>query len=125
MKCLSRVSQACLLLLPAAGFSQSGQPDEKIVFVRPDPVIIASSSGVRLSADPVGGAIHAVEDPSMEFHAKADAKMNLLAVMNPDGSGNFETICAGIWMSLLLARPTVIICAKAFTPRRFLIAAIA
>src|SRR5262249_19110471 len=68
-------------------FAQGNKASEKIVFVRPDPVIITSSSGVHLSADPVGGAIHAEEDPSMQFHANADARMNSLAVMNPDGSG--------------------------------------
>jgi Tol biopolymer transport system component len=77
------------LLLPSAGlFSQtSGKPAEKIIFVRPDPVITTAPSGVRLSADPVKGGINSVDDPSMKFNAKADAKMNLLAFMNPDGSG--------------------------------------
>jgi Tol biopolymer transport system component len=87
MEGFDKAHLAVLLLLTTAAFSQSSSPAEKIVFVRPDPVIIASSSGVRLSADPVRGTINSVEDPSMEFHATADAKMNLLAVMNPDGSG--------------------------------------
>jgi TolB protein len=79
-----------LLLAAATGFSQAGKPSEKIVFVRPDPVITTESSGVRLSADPVGGAINSVDDPSMQFHSVSDAKMNLLATMNPDGSGIAE-----------------------------------
>ena len=45
-------------LLSNSGFSQSGGK-EKIVFVRPDPVITTEPSGrVHLSADPVGGAIN-------------------------------------------------------------------
>lgn len=75
----------CILFLSLSGFAQKAKQVEKIVFVRPDPLIIASSSGVRLSADPIGGSINSVEDPAMQFHAKADAKMNLLATMNPDG----------------------------------------
>jgi Tol biopolymer transport system component len=75
-----------LLLIPA-GFAQGGKPSEKIIFVRPDPIITTAPSGVRLSADPVGGAINSVDDPSVQFHAASDAKMNLLAVMNPDGTG--------------------------------------
>ena len=82
----------CVCLLAAVpGFSQSaGKASEKIVFVRPDPVITAESSGVRLSADPVQGTINSVDDPSMQFHSVSDAKMNLLATMNPDGSGIAE-----------------------------------
>lgn len=82
----------CALLAAITAFSQN-KPAEKIVFVRPDPLILASSSGVRLSADTraadsTGGVmINSVEDPGMQFHANADAKMNLLATMNPDGSG--------------------------------------
>jgi TolB protein len=80
---------SCVLALPA--FSQSGsKASEKIVFVRPDPVITAESSGVRLSADPVKGTINSVDDPSMQFHAVSDAKMNLLATMNLDGTGIAE-----------------------------------
>ena len=82
-----RLFLACVPFVVSQLFAQANKAPEKIVFVRPDPVIIASSSGVRLSADPVGGAIHSVEDPSMQFHANADAKMNSLAEMNPDGSG--------------------------------------
>ncbi|HEY1678742.1 MAG TPA: hypothetical protein VGG04_13595 [Candidatus Sulfotelmatobacter sp.] len=82
-----RLFLACVPFAISQLFAQTNKAAEKIVFVRPDPVIIASSSGTRLSADPVGGAIHAVEDPSMQFHANADAKMNSLAEMNPDGSG--------------------------------------
>jgi dipeptidyl aminopeptidase/acylaminoacyl peptidase len=73
------------LVIAAPALSQS-KASEKIVFVRPDPVITVHSSGMRLSADPVRGTINAVEDPSMGFRAAADAKMNLLAAMNPDGS---------------------------------------
>jgi dipeptidyl aminopeptidase/acylaminoacyl peptidase len=82
----------CVCLLAAVpGFSQSaGKASEKIVFVRPDPVITAESSGVRLSADPVQGTINSVDDPSMQFHSVSDAKMNLLATMNPDGTGIAE-----------------------------------
>jgi Tol biopolymer transport system component len=68
-------------------FSQTGKPPEKIVFVRPDPVITTSSDGVRLSANYIGGGINSVDDPGMGFHSVSDAKMNLLATMNPDGSG--------------------------------------
>lgn len=82
-----RLFLACFPFVISQLFAQGNKAPEKIVFVRPDPVIIASSSGTRLSADPVGGAIHSVEDPSMQFHANADAKMNSLAEMNPDGSG--------------------------------------
>src|SRR5579872_2198348 len=83
----SAVSVVFLLSSSLFGYPQSAPTKEKIVFVRPDPVIIASSAGVRLSADPVRGTITSVDDPSMQFHANADAKMNLLAVMNPDGTG--------------------------------------
>jgi Tol biopolymer transport system component len=85
--CRTTPSYLCLILVSSFAYAQSGPSKEKIVFVRPDPVIVASSSGTRLFADPVGGAIHAVEDPSMQFNANADAKMNLLATMNPDGTG--------------------------------------
>lgn len=77
----------CILFLSLSGFAQKAKQVEKIVFVRPDPLFFASSSGVRLSGDPKTGQINAVEDPAMQLRAKADAKMNLLAVMNPDGSG--------------------------------------
>jgi TolB protein len=77
---------ASLFFLSAAAFSQS-KPAERILFVRPDPIILTHSSMQHLSADPVGGTINSVDDPSMNFSAKADAKMNLLATMNPDGSG--------------------------------------
>jgi Tol biopolymer transport system component len=88
MKYFRGTIRICVLLSAVAGFSQTvARPAEKIVFVRPDPVILASSSGVRLSPNYVGGGINAVDDPGMQFHANADAKMNLLATMNPDGSG--------------------------------------
>jgi Tol biopolymer transport system component len=79
----------CLLFVASSvAFSQSsGKPAEKIIFVRPDPVIVGSAEAIHLSADPVGGGINAVEDPGRRYHATADAKMNLLAVMNSDGSG--------------------------------------
>ena len=81
----------CGWLLAVPGFSQTGgKTAEKIIFVRPDPVITTSSSGVRLSADPLGGGINSVDDPAMQFHAASDAKMNLLATMNPDGTGITE-----------------------------------
>src|ERR1035438_10568314 len=82
----------CVCLLAAVpGFAQSGgKTSEKIVFVRPDPVITVESSDVRLSADPVQGTMNSVDDPSMQFHSVSDAKMNLLATMNPDGSGIAE-----------------------------------
>ena len=73
-----------------AAFSQAGKPTEKIVFVRPDPVVTTASAFTHDSADPVGGSINTVDDPAMKFHAAADAKMNQLAVMNPDGSGIVE-----------------------------------
>jgi hypothetical protein len=69
---------ACSLAVPA--FSQGGvKATEKIVFVRPDPLVTTSPEAVHMSADPVGGAIHAQDDPGVQFHAAADAKMNLLA----------------------------------------------
>jgi Tol biopolymer transport system component len=85
----------CVSLLTAApGFSQSGgKASERIVFVRPDPVITTASSGVRLSgdtraSDSKGGVkLNSVDDPGMLYHAASDAKMNLLATMNSDGSG--------------------------------------
>lgn len=40
-----------------------------------------------LSANYVGGGINRVDNPAMRFNSVADAKMNLLAVMNPDGTG--------------------------------------
>ena len=87
--CVAFCASVCLLAVPA--FSQGGgKATEKIVFVRPDPVITTESSGVRLSGDPVGGAINSVDDPSMQFHSVSDAKMNLLATMNPDGTGIAE-----------------------------------
>jgi Tol biopolymer transport system component len=86
MKGLRIMLCACLLAVPA--FSQGGvRATEKIVFVRPDPLITTSPEAVHMSADPVGGAIHAQDDPGVQFHAASDAKMNLLATMNPDGSG--------------------------------------
>src|SRR5271154_1502689 len=94
MKFFQAVAAVGLVSATAAGFAQSGK--EKIVFVRPDPVITSHSSGVRLSADYAGaGAINSVDDPSMEFAAAADAKMNLLAVMNPDGSGIVDLHVSG------------------------------
>jgi Tol biopolymer transport system component len=94
MKFFQAVAAVGLVSATAAGFAQSGK--EKIVFVRPDPVITSHSSGVRLSADYAGaGAINPVDDPSMEFAAAADAKMNLLAVMNPDGSGIVDLHVSG------------------------------
>jgi Tol biopolymer transport system component len=80
----------CGLMIAVPGFSQTGGKAEKIVFVRPDPVITTESSGVRLSADPVQGTINSVDDPSMQFHSVSDAKMNLLATMNTDGSAIAE-----------------------------------
>jgi len=78
---------AFLLSVIVTAVSQTGnRAPEKIVFVRPDPLILASSSASHLSADPIGGAIHAVEDPSMKFQANSDARMNLLAVMDLDGT---------------------------------------
>ena len=90
MKCFQVVFRISLLLAAAAGFCQAGKPVEKIVFVRPDPIVTGTAESVHLSADAVGGAINAVDDPGMRFHASADALMNLLAVMNPDGSGITE-----------------------------------
>ena len=65
---------ACSLALPA--FSRvSGNGTEKIVFVRPDPVITTASSGVRLSgdtraSDSKGGVkLNSVDDPGMLYHA--------------------------------------------------------
>jgi hypothetical protein len=87
MKRLPGAIQIPVLLCAAAAFSQTGaKPAEKIVFVRPDPVITIRSSMKHDSADPIGGAIHSVDDPGMDFRAASDAKMNLLATMNLDGS---------------------------------------
>lgn len=91
MKYFRGIIQLCVMLAAVVGFAQSGaKPTEKIVFVRPDPVITTSSAFTHDSADPVGGAINTVDDPRMNFSAAADAKMNLLATMNPDGSGIAE-----------------------------------
>ena len=88
---MKRCGVLCFVLMIAVpGFSQTGGNAEKIVFVRPDPVITTESSGVRLSADPVQGTINSVDDPSMQFHSVSDAKMNLLATMNTDGSAIAE-----------------------------------
>jgi Tol biopolymer transport system component len=94
MKSIPILLSICGCLLATAAHSQSSaKPQEKIVFVRPDPVIVASSQGVRRSGDTRGSdpsghvAINSVDDPGMQFHAASEAKMNLLAVMNPDGSG--------------------------------------
>jgi TolB protein len=94
MKSVHIVLTGCGMLIATVAFSQSGgKTQEKIVFVRPDPVIVASSDSVRRSADTHassgngGVAINSVDAPSMGFNAASDAKMNLLAMMNPDGSG--------------------------------------
>jgi Tol biopolymer transport system component len=84
---------SALLLLAAYLLPAGDKAREKIVFVRPDPLISTSSDNAIRYADAVGGdtrtgaAIHTAEGPQMKFSAVADAKMNLLAVMNPDGSG--------------------------------------
>ena len=77
------------LALSASGFSQSGsKAGEKIIFVRPDPVITTAAADVRRSPDTSGGGnMNEVEDPAMVYHAVSDAKMNSLATMNPDGTG--------------------------------------
>ena len=91
MTCFRMFFPISTLMVTIASFAQAGgHTGEKIVFVRPDPLITTSSSIQHMSADPVGGAIHAQDDPSMQFHAASDAKMNLLATMNPDGSGITE-----------------------------------
>jgi Tol biopolymer transport system component len=87
MKCHAPIFTSFLFTVVQAFAQSASHPPEKIVFVRPDPIIVTSSSAAHLSADPVGGAIHSQEDPSMQFHATADAKLNTLAEMNPDGSG--------------------------------------
>lgn len=81
----------CAAVLATAGMAQAGgKGAEKIIFVKPDPVVTSSAEAVHVSADPVGGTINAVDDVGMRFHASADAKKNELAVMNPDGSGITE-----------------------------------
>jgi TolB protein len=88
MRHLRAALQISVVFVSVACLSQTAaKPSEKIVFVRPDPIITTSSSMAMLSADPVGGAVHSVDNPSMQFHSAADAKMNLLAFMNPDGTG--------------------------------------
>lgn len=87
MKFVRVALTSCGMLIAVAAFSQSGKLAEKIIFVKPDPVITGSAAFVHHSADLVGGAITETDDPEMQFHAAAEAKMNLLAVMNPDGSG--------------------------------------
>lgn len=87
------IVRVCGPLVVVAGFSLAGLAQgagtstEKIVFVRPDPVITTSSEGVRRSANPLRGGVNSVEDPGMKYNAAAEAKMNSLAVMNPDGTG--------------------------------------
>ncbi|HTS34565.1 MAG TPA: hypothetical protein VMH04_02770 [Candidatus Solibacter sp.] len=91
MKISGVVWGACAAVLAAAAITQAGgKAAEKIIFVKPDPVITSSAEAVHLSADSVGGAINAVDDAGMRFHASSDAKKNSLAVMNPDGSGITE-----------------------------------
>ncbi len=96
-----RTLEISMFLLACAYSSSAGdQAAEKIVFVRPDPVITTSSSHQIHYADAVGGnsgsvdapgaAIHSADAPEMQFNSVSDAKMNLLAVMNPDGSGIAE-----------------------------------
>jgi dipeptidyl aminopeptidase/acylaminoacyl peptidase len=94
MKFIRIALASCGLLIAVAAFSQTGgKPAEKIVFVRPDPVITTTPDGVRRSANTVasdsrgGVTINSVDDPGMDYRSAADAKMNLLAVMNLDGSG--------------------------------------
>ena len=68
--------------------------------MRPDPMITTSSSMAMLSADTRGSAtvsdgqhpqgavaINSVGNPNMQYHSTSEAKMNLLAFMNPDGTG--------------------------------------
>jgi len=93
------VSVSLFFALPASFSQTSSNPAEKIVFVRPDPQITTTSSMGMLSADTRGTAaangdqsrgavaINSVDNPNMQFHSTSDAKMNLLAYMNPDGSG--------------------------------------
>jgi uncharacterized protein YdcH (DUF465 family) len=100
MRHFRAVLQVSVVFVAAVCRSQTGgRPSEKIVFVRPDPMITTSSSMAMLSADTHGSAsgngdqpkgavaINSVENPGMQFHSASDAKMNLLAFMNPDGSG--------------------------------------
>jgi TolB protein len=92
--------QISVIFVVAACLSQTAAPpSEKIVFVRPDPMITTSSSMAMLSADTRGSGtgtadspkgsvgINSVDNPAMQFHSSSDAKMNLLAFMNPDGTG--------------------------------------
>jgi dipeptidyl aminopeptidase/acylaminoacyl peptidase len=111
MKGLRALFFVCVGLLTSIGFSQdAGKAAEKIIFVRPDPVITTSSAGVRLSADTVGGVINSVDDPSMQFHAASDAKMNLLATMNPDGTGIAELHLSGYDPSISPDGRTIAFC---------------
>jgi dipeptidyl aminopeptidase/acylaminoacyl peptidase len=94
MNCAKVMLCSFLFFLVAICFSQTGgKATEKIVFVRPDPVITTSSSMMIRSADtrassPNGRvAINEVESPQMKYNSTADAKMNSLAYMNPDGTG--------------------------------------
>ena len=94
MNCTRGALSVSIFILAPFCFSQTaGKPSEKIVFVRPDPMITTSSSMAMKSADtlastPTGGvAINSVDNPAMQFHSASDAKMNLLATMNPDGTG--------------------------------------
>ncbi|MGA7909132.1 MAG: hypothetical protein WCA16_17120 [Candidatus Sulfotelmatobacter sp.] len=80
------------LLAAVCSMQASGKPAEKIVFVRPDPLITTSADNFIRYADAVGGdpqtgaAIHSAEGVERKFNAVSDAKMNSLAIMNPDGS---------------------------------------
>ena len=64
------IVRLCGTLVVIAGFTHAGftqnpaKPTEKIVFVRPDPVITTSSEGVRRSSNPLGGGVNSVGDPN-------------------------------------------------------------
>jgi Tol biopolymer transport system component len=77
-----------VVFLAAVCLSQTmGKPPEKIVFVRPDPIITTSSLMMMKSPNYVGGGMNSVANPEMKYNSVSYAKMNLLAFMNPDGTG--------------------------------------
>jgi len=96
MSCFSAALQVSVVFLAAVCLSQTGgKPPEKIVFVRPDPIITTSSSMMMRSPNYVGGRINSVASPEMKYNSVSYAKMNLLAFMNPDGTGITDLLVNG------------------------------
>jgi Tol biopolymer transport system component len=85
MRQFRAVPRVLLASLATLSFAQS-KPSEKIVFVRPDP-IITMSPGLRISRGFLRGRLPTTSIPDTTFNSVSEAKMNALAFMNPDGTG--------------------------------------